>query len=71
MIIKRNTKKHNEYSISGKLTLGKLEAMRRALELYKEQSPVANDLYYELTNAMDGSMDTSQFSYIMPEPFSS
>ena len=61
MIIKRNTKKYNEYSISGKWTLGKLEAMHRALELYKKQSPVANDLYHELTYAMLG-LDTSQFS---------
>jgi len=61
MIIKRNTKKYNEYSVNAKWTLGKLEAMRRALELYKEQSFVANDLYHELTNAMEG-LDTSQFS---------
>ena len=54
MIIKRNT---NKYSISCKLTEGKLLALRRALELYEEQcwvgDEILDDLYNELTNTIE------------------
>jgi len=56
--VKRNTKKYNEFKLTATLTLGKIEAIKRALELYKEQSAVANDVYVSLKNVMEG-VDTS------------
>ena len=47
--VTRNKKAYNEFSLKGKLTAGKLMALRTALENYK--SPLAEELFEELNRA--------------------
>ena len=54
MTIKRDTKAYNAYNLKAKLTLGQIEAVKNALAIYKERSPVAEDVYHELCNSMTG-----------------
>jgi hypothetical protein len=46
--IQRNKKAFNEFELKAKLSLGKLYALRRALEIYAEQSVVGEELQREL-----------------------
>jgi len=52
--VKKNSKAYNNYQVKANWTLGKIEAVKKALELYKDRSPVANDVYHEIIRAMDG-----------------
>ena len=51
--IKRNIKECNSFSLTFKgLTLGKVCALHNALQLHKDKSSVANDVYCLLHNAI-------------------
>lgn len=50
--VKKNEKKFNEYKVTANITLGKLLAMKCALEFYSQGSTVAKDLLCELNNAL-------------------
>jgi hypothetical protein len=51
IVVKRNTKKHNEFKLTGTLTAGEIMAIRHALEVYQERSPVAADCFCYFRNA--------------------
>lgn len=54
MTLKHNTKKYNEFTLTAKLTAGKILAIKRALHIYTAQgSPVALDVLGELNTAIN------------------
>jgi hypothetical protein len=50
--IKRNTKKYNEYILTGKWTAGKILTLHSALKMYAPHSAVAQDVLNELDTAI-------------------